>query len=59
LSKLSLISEKANLSEKIIRKMYPASTDEEIVQKSKHYMTKSLLDLQIWYSALMKEEKNK
>jgi len=54
-----LISEKANLSEKIIRKMYPASTDEEIVQKSKHYMTKSLLDLQIWYSALMKEEKNK
>jgi len=57
MNKLASISKKAELSGKIVKLMYPEATDEEVVQRSRQCMKKSLLDLQMWYSALTKDKK--
>ena len=54
---LALISKKAELCGEIVKIMNPELNDDEVVQKSKEYMKKPLLDIQIWHSALKKNKK--
>ena len=54
---LALISKKADMVGQIIKIMHPDFTDKEVIQKSKQYMQRPLIDIQIWYSALTKSKK--
>jgi len=51
---MSIVEEKAYLCEKIINIQHPEFMNKEVVEKSKVYMKKSLMDLQLIYSRIKK-----